>query len=83
MALAGRRLLVWHINPQGHLVRAQVGELLFMASEPQMPWRHDLRKLRLGCIAFRRVNTSSSMRSAVPTSSSMACMRGLWPVSGS
>ena len=37
--------------------------LMFMASEPQTPSRHDLRSDRLLSCALMRSNTSSSMRS--------------------
>ncbi|MCY1542409.1 hypothetical protein D9M68_781550 [compost metagenome] len=57
--------------------------LMFMASEPQMPSRQERRKDRLGSTAFRRMSTSSSMRSPGLTSSFIVCIVGLVSTSGS
>src|SRR5690606_42029488 len=37
--------------------------LIFMPSEPQMPSRHERRKVRVSSSFFRRNNTSSNIRS--------------------
>src|SRR5450631_625442 len=61
------RMLVRHASP--------FLPLMFIASEPQMPSRHERRKLKLGSIDFSRISVSSSMRS-LPSDSDL---QGLHP----
>ena len=57
--------------------------LMFIASEPHTPSRHERRKLSDGSIAFSFISASSSMRSLPSSSTSRVCMRGFASVSGS
>ncbi len=69
------RMLVRHARP--------FFPLMFIASDPHTPSRHERRKLNDGSTALSLFSASSSMRSLPSSSTSSVCMRGFASVSGS
>ncbi len=57
--------------------------LMFIASEPHTPSRQERRKLRLGSISFSFIRASSSIRSLPSSATSIVCIVGARPLSGS